>query len=151
MKAESNIKPKSKYEIENIVGNTCDVIFYDKIKKITYTEIDEEGQEIQKIKYEYEIYRFKNVIYRPELENDLKDENILHSWLDYAANLEYSEKAKEIRQKRDELLNETDWTQMADTALSEDKKEAYRIYRQALRDVPEQEGFPYDVSWPKGV
>lgn len=151
MKVESNLKPKNKFEIENIVGNTCDVIFYDKIKKITYTETDEEGQEIQLIKYEYEMYRLKGIVFRPELENDLRDATTLKNWLKCASDTEYNEKALEIRKKRDELLNKTDWTQMADTALSEEKQEKYRIYRQALRDVPEQEGFPYDVSWPKEV
>ena len=37
---------------------------------------------------------------------------------------------------------------MPDTALSEEKQEQYRIYRQALRDIPEQEGFPFDVVFP---
>lgn len=148
MKVESNLKPKNKFEIENIVGNTCDVILYDKIKKITYTETDEEGQEIEKVKYEYEMYRLKNTVYRSQLAESLKETATLKKWLEYAVEIEYNERASEIRKRRDELLNATDWTQMADTALSEQKQEAYRIYRQALRDVPEQEGFPYDVEFP---
>lgn len=150
MKVESNLRPKNKYEIENIVGNTCDVIFYDKIKKITYTETDEEGQIIEKIKYEYDMYHLK-AVYRPELVEKLNDNDTLESWLNYAIQSEYNEKASVIRTKRDALLNATDWTQMADTALSEQKQEAYRIYRQALRDIPEQEGFPDNVIWPEGV
>ena len=42
-----------------------------------------------------------------------------------------------IRQKRNQLLQETDFTQIPDCPLTPEQKEAYRIYRQALRDLPE--------------
>lgn len=45
-------------------------------------------------------------------------------------------KLNELRQQRNMLLAETDWTQMPDSPLSEEEKENYRIYRQALRDLP---------------
>jgi hypothetical protein len=32
--------------------------------------------------------------------------------------------------------------------LSEEEKEAWRVYRQALLDVPQQEGFPWSIEWP---
>ena len=54
----------------------------------------------------------------------------------------------EAREKRDKLLAETDWTQLPDSPLSEDLREAYRVYRQALRDIPSQEGFPASIVWP---
>tara|TARA_Y100001973_G_C5171832_1_gene319539 strand:- start:78 stop:335 length:258 start_codon:yes stop_codon:yes gene_type:complete len=41
----------------------------------------------------------------------------------------------EIRQKRNSRLLETDWTQINDSALSDSKKEEYKIYRQSLRDL----------------
>ena len=69
--------------------------------------------------------------------------------LKIAKETEYNELAKIIRNKRDKLLNDTDWTQMRDTSLSEDKVSKYQRYRQVLRDIPEQEGFPYDVKFPK--
>ena len=42
----------------------------------------------------------------------------------------------EIRQKRNILLSQTDWTQMPDSPLTEEEKQNYRIYRQSLRDLP---------------
>ena len=54
--------------------------------------------------------------------------------------------AVEIRYKRDVLLKETDWTQAADVPQA--IKDKWAPYRQALRDVPQQDGFPTDVSWP---
>ena len=51
-----------------------------------------------------------------------------------------------FRQKRDELLLATDWTQMADTPQA--IRDKYAAYRQALRDVPQQAGFPNNIVWP---
>ena len=56
------------------------------------------------------------------------------------------EKAQEIRAKRDRLLSQTDWTQTVDNPLAGD--EDITAYRQALRDIPEQTGFPWNVEWP---
>ena len=49
-----------------------------------------------------------------------------------------------VRNKRDSLLSETDWTALSDNTMSTEMV----AYRQALRDITAQEGFPYDVTWP---
>jgi hypothetical protein len=49
-----------------------------------------------------------------------------------------------VRSKREWLLAETDWTALSDNTMTT----AMAEYRQALRDVTSQEGFPYDVTWP---
>jgi len=41
-----------------------------------------------------------------------------------------------IRWWRNSALTKSDWTQASDNALSEDEREAWRVYRQALRDLP---------------
>jgi hypothetical protein len=53
--------------------------------------------------------------------------------------------ATEVRTERDKLLGSSDWTQVADAPVDQ---AAWAEYRQALRDVPEQEGFPENVVWP---
>jgi len=55
------------------------------------------------------------------------------------------QEANEARTQRDALLAETDWTQVADAPVD---AQAYADYRQALRDVPQQSGFPGDIDWP---
>jgi hypothetical protein len=50
-----------------------------------------------------------------------------------------------IRSQRDDRLTRSDWTQVADAPVD---KQAWADYRQALRDVPSQAGFPYSVVWP---
>ena len=57
--------------------------------------------------------------------------------------------AEEARAKRDKLLADTDWTQVLDAPIDAETREAYRVYRQALRDIPEQEGFPGTITWPE--
>ena len=55
------------------------------------------------------------------------------------------EQAKSMRQQRGEKLKESDWTQLSDAPVD---KQAWATYRQALRDVTAQAGFPWDVEWP---
>ena len=56
--------------------------------------------------------------------------------------------AKEARGKRDELLAKTDFMAMPDYPLDEPGRAAIFAYRQALRDVPGQAGFPRRIDWP---
>jgi len=55
------------------------------------------------------------------------------------------ELSKRIKSNRNGLLIDSDWTQVADAPVD---KAAWATYRQALRDIPNQEGFPTDVAWP---
>ena len=50
-----------------------------------------------------------------------------------------------VRQTRNELLKESDWTQVADAPVN---KEGWATYRQALRDITTQPNFPYDIEYP---
>lgn len=56
------------------------------------------------------------------------------------------DRAKGVRATRDQLLKDTDWTQIKDVPVDQ---EAYATYRQALRDITEQEGFPFNITWPE--
>jgi len=52
-----------------------------------------------------------------------------------------------IRSERNRLLFRTDWTQLEDSPLSNEQKDNYKIYRQALRDITNQED-PFNIVWP---
>jgi hypothetical protein len=56
-----------------------------------------------------------------------------------------AEQAKSIRSSRTEKLKDSDWTQIADSTAD---KAAWATYRQALRDVTAQAGFPWTITWP---
>jgi hypothetical protein len=50
------------------------------------------------------------------------------------------------RAKREELLLQSDWTQLVDVPLP--NKAGWQVYRQALRDITEQAGYPKTIDWP---
>ena len=60
----------------------------------------------------------------------------------------HNPRAQEVIKIRQMLLQNTDWTQTLDSPLSAERKAAFAAYRQALRDLPKQEGFPDNFSWP---
>lgn len=53
--------------------------------------------------------------------------------------------ADQVRAQRNALLAACDWTQLADAPVDD---LAWAVYRQALRDIPDQAGFPASVEWP---
>lgn len=59
-----------------------------------------------------------------------------------------AEHAKSIRSDRNQRLKDCDWTQLADATLSEETIAEWAVYRQALRDIPSQAGFPWEIVWP---
>jgi len=56
-----------------------------------------------------------------------------------------AEQAKAVREQRTQKLSDSDWTQIADSTAD---KTAWATYRQALRDITSQAGFPWTITWP---
>ena len=56
-----------------------------------------------------------------------------------------AEQATNVRNSRTQMLKDCDWTQLADSTAD---KTAWATYRQALRDITTQSGFPWEVTWP---
>ena len=153
MKAESNLKPKNKFRIENIIDGKCDIVFFDNIQELEPVE-DEK-------RYSFDTYRLKTN-YRDELEQELND-NIekFKQWLRLAKDIEYNELASIIRKQRNKLLQETDEEMVLDrlnlnmpenittatllasvkeffTSLKNISNSEIAKYRQSLRDIPQQ-------------
>lgn len=59
-------------------------------------------------------------------------------------NLSQDEAERNVRSHRDSLLQQTDWMALSDNTITPENA----AYRQALRDITTQEGFPYNVVWP---
>ena len=158
MMAESNVRPK-KIQIENIKNDRCDIVLYDNIQEIT---------EEKTTRYTFNIYRL-NVCYNKNIESEM--ENNYDNWLKTAKKEEYNQLAAEVRTKRNKLLDETDKEMCLDrlniqiprelttTNMLIGIKQFYEElssifsgkiakYRQELRDITKQEGFPYNVIWP---
>ena len=62
------------------------------------------------------------------------------AWADGSATRAWAD----LRQQRDQKLAATDWTASTDVTMTAEMT----TYRQALRDVPQQEGFPNEIDWP---
>ena len=60
----------------------------------------------------------------------------------------FSGVAIEAKRRRSALLVGSDWTVLPDSPLSVAKQDEWKIYRQELRDIPEQSGYPDIIEWP---
>ena len=136
MKSRSNVMPGAAYEIERLQNGTVSILFTENVEEVLPSE---------DTTYEYDQYRIE-IPYRDTLNADI--EGNYDKWLKFAKDKEYDVIGNEIRAERNHLLALCDWAQNADSPLDSDQKSAWAAYRQALRDVPEQQGFPYDVIWP---
>lgn len=59
-----------------------------------------------------------------------------------------AEQGDAVRAERNRRLAACDWTQLADSPLNAEAKAAWAFYRENLRMVPQQAGFPWEVQWP---
>lgn len=135
MKIESaTIQPH--YVLEPLDGGKVRVSLYANQEEI----ITEDGSH-----YLYDHYVVE-AIDRPQLAAYISGN--LDAWVAAAAEQEYNEVAAAARKARNALIAETDYLLEADYPISKAEKAKWTTYRQALRDVPEQPGFPYEIVWP---
>lgn len=84
--------------------------------------------------------------YKPSY--DCKWSNQTFEWIDIRTDEQkFIEAETLVKLKRNELLVESDWTQLSDVPLS--NKNEWASYRQQLRDITMQSGYPFDVVFPK--
>lgn len=69
-------------------------------------------------------------------------------WAEKKEQLPEPDTIVEYRFRRNQLLAECDWTQLSDNGLTEEQRSEWAQYRDALRNVPQQEGYPATVTWP---
>lgn len=62
--------------------------------------------------------------------------------------LDYPTQEAVVKQKRDDFLYKSDWTQIPNNPLTPEQQQAWAVYRQELRDVTSQSGYPFNVIWP---
>ena len=94
----------------------------------------------------------ENIILQPPPIHDFDNE--VPKWDDNDWKIIYTEKGKikafeDSRKKRNQLLQSTDWTQLPDITLSEEKKAAVLEYRQKLRDMFNGVTDPKELVWPE--
>jgi len=60
------------------------------------------------------------------------------------SNLPAEDAGRNIRSHRDKFLQQSDWMALSDNTMTPE----WASYRQSLRDITAQEGFPFSVVWP---
>ena len=83
-------------------------------------------------------------------DNVAPDDVFVRSIAIYLTDAEYDTVlAASARQKRDRLIAATDYLVTSDYPIESDRLAKVKIYRQDLRDIPEQSGFPRSITWPE--
>ena len=67
---------------------------------------------------------------------------------DWKIQLEKEVLSLDVRLERNKILSDTDHLIQSDYPISDEKKQEIKVYRQALRDIPQQDGFPDNIVWP---
>jgi hypothetical protein len=144
MKVSSVTMPEKPFQILRDKNN-CTIEFYDNVQS-TKTVDGITGREIPS--WDFEKYALKEA-YSPSLAAEIAADYA--TWLQKAKDAELTAESQKVRDYRDNLLNTCDtvycnaerWS-----AMTTDQQKAWTAYKDALRDVPEQDGFPYTVNWP---
>ena len=82
-----------------------------------------------------------NIPIRPSFEHEF--DYLSKSWV-----LDINLLKQNIVNQRNNLLFKSDWTQLPNSPLNQQKQGQWAIYRQFLRDIPAQSGYPTNVTWP---
>lgn len=103
-------------------------------QRLEQMKIEQESKKQQKkLEDEFELNEEK-LKERLELEQKEEEEQIKLQEEEYEKNRDYWQEFRKIRNYK---LSESDWTQLSDAPITEDQKNAWQVYRQALRDLPE--------------
>lgn len=160
MRTESNIKP-NELEVFKLSHNSARITFCTNIQEVPVENPDGEPS----IRYEYDSYDLI-VPFSENIEQRIRTH--FTEWLDKAKQLEVETLSQEARALRDKLLTESDSAMLLDRmnldvsgglsstswikllkGLVSALTGSWATYRKALRDLPEQEGFPYNIQWPE--
>ena len=111
--------------------------------QILFTLKDKEGFEFPyyfcpNVNDEAPVYKYLQKLY---------DEGKIHP--EYDEEQELNVLKHEVRERRNQLLAETDKYMTLDYPISEEKRDKIKEYRQALRDITTQKKFPRNVVWPE--
>lgn len=82
-----------------------------------------------------------NIPVRPSFEHEFN--YLSKSWV-----LDINLLKQNIVNQKNNLLFKSDWTQLPNSPLNQQKQGQWATYRQSLRDIPAQSGYPTNVTWP---
>ena len=137
MRQKTNYSERpAEHEVRDCGDGTSVVLFRENIEEIE----TESG-----VSYETDEYC---LVVLASYDLEARVEANLSAWKERAKQQDYDRAAKAVRAERDLLIQKTDYLMESDYPITEERRQAVAAYRQALRDVPQQSGFPYDVEFP---
>ena len=136
VRAECN-EQRPRFETEPLGNGLTLVRLYEDEQKITREAVS--NRDTPGGGYGYTTYEMRTQLPSAALET------APDQWAEIIKQADYDAAAAIVRTQRDKLIAATDCTMLTDAKTL---KAAWKAYRQALRDVPEQAGFPYAVQWP---
>jgi len=84
------------------------------------------------------------------IDRGIPNADAVHSMVERLTDEERTQKlTAEARARRDEALFKCDWCLLPDSGFNQEVIDDLLIYRQKLRDVPQQPKFPYEIDWPE--
>lgn len=114
------------------------------IVRLAENVIEEKREEEMLFVYdEYQIETKNRTMLKISIEQNFEN------WLARAKQAEIDLLAAQARDKRNKMLEETDFYFLSDRVLDSAKRSALEAYRQALRDLSNQPEFPYKIIWPE--
>lgn len=127
------------YEVHPLPDGMAQVVFYYGAEKLP--PIDDEGGDHWSARYcALETRASAGLAARVEAHYD--------DWFAMAKAQCDAETARQAREDRDALLSGTDYLMSADYPISDSDRVEVAAYRQALRDLPNTEGWPENITWP---
>ena len=128
---------RDRFETELLPGGRTLIRLYEDEREVTHEAVS--NMDTPWSGYGYTTYEIRTQLPSAALET------APDQWAEIIKQADYDAAAAVVRAQRDKLIAATDWTVLGDAKTV---KADWKAYRQALRDVPEQAGFPYAVVWP---
>lgn len=119
-------------------------LYTGQIKRLSESSATQDGESSIEGSFDGNVYYIKNgevIEIPPKPNNETTFDYLVERWV-YEAGLD----TRQIIERRNRLLQDSDWTQMPDVNLW--NKAEWGAYRQALRNLTDQPGYPLDIQWP---
>ena len=128
---------RPRFEVEALGGGLMLLRLYEDEQLVQHEDVS--GMDTPREGWQYTTYEMRTQL--PDGALDTEPD----AWAALVKQADHDTAADLVRAERDKLIAATDWTVLRDAKTA---KTDWLEYRQALRDVPEQAGFPYAVQWP---
>ena len=137
MRVTECAEQRPRFEVEALGSGLMLLRLYEDEQRVQHEDVS--GMDTPREGWQYTTYEMRTQL--PDGALDTAPD----AWAAVIKRADYATAAAEVRAERDKRIAVTDWTVLGDAKTANTD---WREYRQALRDVPEQEGFPYAVQWP---